>query len=111
MIAALKTRMTLFVVNEKGTVSFNFAALIVSIRYELLWRPHLFVCYMYSHCTSVQLEVSGVEVSGVRVRCYQIISHDLCTWACLLSTAQCFWKFKNNTAFAAVVDRLLFIFL
>lgn len=53
MIAALKTRMTLFVVNEKGTVSFNSEALIVSIRYKLLWRPHLFVCYMYSHCTSV----------------------------------------------------------
>lgn len=51
--AALKRKMTLFVFNGKGTVSFKVAALTVSIRYELLWCPYSFVYYVFYHCSCV----------------------------------------------------------
>lgn len=53
MIAALKRKMTLLVFTGKGTVSFNFAALTVSIGYELLWCPYSFQCYVFYHCECV----------------------------------------------------------
>lgn len=42
MIAALKRKMTLFVFDGKGIVSFNFAALTVSTGYELFWCSYSF---------------------------------------------------------------------
>ncbi len=42
MIAALKRKMTLFVLDGKGIASLNVAALTVSIGYELLWCSYSF---------------------------------------------------------------------
>lgn len=42
MIAALKRKMTLFVFNGKGIISFNFAALTINIGCGLLWCSYSF---------------------------------------------------------------------